>query len=154
MKLKIIDDPIQLAEFLNDRAITGNIVDEGDYYLIKPDALYLGIYDGEFLAGVHEVRTFWHSTVECHPIYAPKYRGKYAIKAHALFINWLLANSTFTNMVTMVPDTTRYGAIAALAVGAERIGHMKDAYLCEGEPVGITLYQMTRKMCEEKYNVL
>lgn len=151
MELKIIEDPIRLNQFLNDPKNTGNIVDKGSEYFIKPDALYLGIYEGHLLVGVHEVRTFWHSVLETHPIYDPGFRGQYAIDAHKLFLRWLLGNSTFTNIVTMVPDTTRYGASAALAVGAIRIGHMADAYLSKGEPVGVTLYQLTRKRCEELY---
>jgi hypothetical protein len=64
MHIKLIDNPVKLAEFLNNPANTGNIVDSGDKYYIKPDAVYLGIYEGLVLAGVHEVRNFWHS-VEC-----------------------------------------------------------------------------------------
>ncbi|MCA8514244.1 DUF2824 family protein, partial [Escherichia coli] len=56
MHIKLIDNPVKLAEFLNNPANTGNIVDSGDKYYIKPDAVYLGIYEGLVLAGVHEVR--------------------------------------------------------------------------------------------------
>lgn len=52
-------------------------------------------------------------------------------------------------MITMVPDKTRYGAVAALAVGAKRVGHIDDAYISYGDPVGVTMYQLTRKQCEE-----
>lgn len=152
MKIKIIDNPVKLAEFLNDSRNTGNIVDAGDSYFIKPDALYLGIYEGVVLTGVHEVRNFWHSVVETHPIYDAGFRGRYVIDGHMLFLRWLLDNSTFTNIVTMVPDTTRYGAVAALAVGATRIGHLDDAYTSNGSPVGVTLYQLTRRRCEEIIN--
>jgi len=149
MDIRIIDNFEKLSAFLNDRDNTGNIVDAGDKYFIKPDALYLGIYEGVLLAGVHEVRNFWHSVVETHPVYDPCFRGQYVIDGHRLFLRWLLDNSTFTNIVTMVPDTTRYGAAAALAVGASRIGHLDDAYISYGKPVGVTLYQLTRKRCEE-----
>lgn len=151
MHLKVIDDPIRLSEFLNDPNNTGNIVDKGSNYFIKPDALYLGIYEGSLLVGVHEVRPFWHSVLETHPIYDPGFRGKYVIDAHSLFLNWLLKNSTFTSVITMVPDKTRYGASAALAIGAERAGRMDDAYVSNGNPVGVTLYQLTRSRCEELY---
>ncbi|EFI1180215.1 DUF2824 family protein, partial [Escherichia coli] len=56
MEIKLIDNPVKLAEFLNNPVNTGNIVDSGDKYYIKPDAVYLGIYEGLVLAGVHEVR--------------------------------------------------------------------------------------------------
>ncbi|MGG7116690.1 DUF2824 family protein, partial [Klebsiella aerogenes] len=46
MEIKLIDNPVRLAEFLNNPEITGNIVDGGDKYYIKPDAVYLGIYEG------------------------------------------------------------------------------------------------------------
>ena len=69
MKIKLIDNIDRLRAFLDDRTNTGNIVDEGDHYQIKPDAVYLGIYEGLILTGVHEVRNFWHSVVECHAIY-------------------------------------------------------------------------------------
>lgn len=69
MEIKLIDNPVKLAEFLNNPVNTGNIVDSGDKYYIKPDAVYLGIYEGLVLAGVHEVRNFWHSVVECHAVY-------------------------------------------------------------------------------------
>ncbi|WP_163355597.1 DUF2824 family protein, partial [Escherichia coli] len=49
MEIKIIDNPIRLSEFLNDKSNTGNIVDSNDQYFIKPDALYLGIYEGVLL---------------------------------------------------------------------------------------------------------
>ena len=55
MEIKLIDNPVKLAEFLNNPANTGNIVDIGDKYYIKTDAVYLGIYEGLVLAGVHEV---------------------------------------------------------------------------------------------------
>lgn len=153
MELRIISDPIRLEEFLNNSETTGNIVDIGEQYFIKPDALYLGVYEGSLLVGVHEVRNFWHTVVEVHPIYDRGFRGKYAIEGHRLFFQWLLKNSTFTNITTMVPDTTRYGAVAAVRVGGVRVGHLDDAYLSNGKPVGVTIYQMTRKRCEELYNV-
>ncbi len=61
------------------------------------------------LAGVHEVRNFWHSVVECHAVYDPGFRGEYALQGHRLFCKWLLENSPFLNSITMVPDTTKYG---------------------------------------------
>lgn len=74
MEIKLIDNPVKLAEFLNNPVNTGNIVDSGDKYYIKPDAVYLGIYEGLVLAGVHEVRNFWHSVVECHAVYRIPWR--------------------------------------------------------------------------------
>lgn len=149
MIIKPVDNPIRLTEFLNDPRNTGNIVDAGSSYYIKPDALYLGVYEGSILAGVHEVRKFWHSVIETHPIYDAGFRGKYVIDGHMLFIGWMLDNIEFTNIVTMVPDTTRYGSVAALAVGASRVGHLDDAYISNGKEIGVTLYQLTRKKCEE-----
>lgn len=93
MEIKLIDNPVKLAEFLNNPVNTGNIVDSGDKYYIKPDAVYLGIYEGLVLAGVHEVRNFWHSVVECHAVYDPGFRGEYALQGHRLFCKWLLENS-------------------------------------------------------------
>lgn len=71
MELKFIDNPVRLQAFLNDPGNTENIVEPGHTYYIKPDAVYLGIYEGLVLAGVHEVRNFWHSIVECHAVYDP-----------------------------------------------------------------------------------
>lgn len=149
MELRIIPDPGRLRVFLNNPDITGNIVDVGAEYFIKPDALYLGIYEGLLLVGVHEVRNFWHSVVECHAIYDPGFRGKYALDGHKLFCRWLLENSPFTNSVTMVPDTTKYGRALIRLLGAERIGHLDDAYISNGEPVGVTLYQLKRSQYED-----
>ncbi|OYB86265.1 hypothetical protein RX21_04483 [Escherichia coli] len=42
MEIKLIDNPVKLAEFLNNPANTGNIVDSGDKYYIKPDAVTNG----------------------------------------------------------------------------------------------------------------
>ncbi|BET63370.1 DUF2824 family protein [Yersinia pseudotuberculosis] len=149
MELRIIPDPGRLRAFLNNPPITGKIVDVGGEYFIKPDALYLGIYEGALLVGVHEVRTFWHSVVECHAIYDPGFRGKYALDGHKLFCRWLLENSPFTNSITMVPDTTKYGRALIRLLGAERIGHMDDAYISNGKPVGVTLYQLKRTQYED-----
>ncbi|OJB95796.1 DUF2824 family protein [Yersinia ruckeri] len=149
MELRTIPDLGRLRAFLNNPEITGNIVDVGNEYLIKPDALYLGIYEGVLLIGVHEVRTFWHSVVECHAIYDPGFRGKYALDGHKLFCRWLLENSPFTNSVTMVPDTTKYGRALIRLLGATRIGHLDDAYISNGQPVGVTLYQLKRSQYEE-----
>ncbi|EFN9517015.1 DUF2824 family protein [Escherichia coli] len=118
MEIKLIDNPVKLAEFLNNPANTGNIVDSGDKYYIKPDAVYLGIYEGLVLAGVHEVRNFWHSVVECHAVYDPGFRGEYALQGHRLFCKWLLENSPFLNSITMVPDTTKYGRAIIRLLGA------------------------------------
>lgn len=63
MELKFIDNPVRLQAFLNEPGNTENIVEPGHTYYIKPDAVYLGIYEGLVLAGVHEVRNFWHSVV-------------------------------------------------------------------------------------------
>lgn len=149
MIIKLVDNPIRLIDFLNDAGNTGNIVDAGDKYLIKPDAIYLGIYEGVLLVGVHEVRNFWHSVVECHAIYDPGFRGEYALRGHKLFCKWLLDNSPFINSVTMVPDTTKYGRAIIRLLGAARIGHLDDAYLSNGKPVGVTLYQLKRSQYEE-----
>lgn len=149
MEIKPIDNPVKLAEFLNSRENTGNIVDLSDRYNIKNDALYLGIYEGLLLVGVHEVRNFWHTVVECHAIYDPGFRGKYAHEGHVLFCKWLLENSSFTNSITMVPDTTKYGRAIIKLLGATRIGHMEDAFISNGKPVGVTLYQLTRDKYEE-----
>lgn len=149
MIIKPVDNPVRLAEFLNDARNTGNIVDAGGKYLIKPDAMYLGIYEGVLLVGVHEVRKFWHKVVECHAIYDPGFRGAYALDGHKLFCKWLLDNSPFTNSVTMVPDTTKYGRAIIRLIGATRIGHLDDAYLSNGNPVGVTLYQLKRSQYEE-----
>ena len=149
MELRAIPDLGRLRAFLNNPDITGNIVDHDSEYLIKPDALYLGIYEGLLLVGVHEVRTFWHSVVECHAIYDPGFRGKYALDGHKLFCCWLLENSPFTNSVTMVPDTTKYGRALIRLLGAERIGHLDDAYISNGKPVGVTLYQLKRTQYED-----
>ncbi|HHL2498121.1 TPA: DUF2824 family protein [Yersinia enterocolitica] len=149
MELRAIPDLGRLRAFLNNPDITGNIVDHDSEYLIKPDALYLGIYEGLLLVGVHEVRTFWHSVVECHAIYDPGFRGKYALDGHKLFCRWLLENSPFTNSVTMVPDTTKYGRALIRLLGATRIGHLDDAYISNGKPVGVTLYQLKRSQYEE-----
>lgn len=149
MEIKLIDNPVRLRAFLNDQANTGNIVDDGDHYFIKPDAVYLGIYEGIMLVGVHEVRTFWHSVVECHAIYDPGFRGKYALDGHRLFCRWLLANSPFTNSITMVPDSTKYGRAIIRLLGATRVGRLEDAYLSGGKPVGVTLYQLTRSQYED-----
>lgn len=149
MEIKLIDNPVRLQAFLDDRATTGNIVDRGDHYCIKPDAVYLGIYEGVLLAGVHEVRNFWHSVVECHAIYDPGFRGQYALEGHRLFCRWLLANSPFTNSITMVPDTTKYGRVIIRLLGATRVGHLDDAYISNGQPIGVTLYQLKRSQYED-----
>ncbi|STT69248.1 Protein of uncharacterised function (DUF2824) [Klebsiella pneumoniae] len=152
MEIKLIDNPVKLRVFLNDQTNTGNIVDAGDRYFIKPDAVYLGVYEGMLLVGVHEVRNFWHSVVECHAIYDPGFRGQYALEGHRLFCRWLLANSSFTNSITMVPDTTKYGRAIIRLLGATRIGHLEDAYLSNGHPVGVTLYQLPRSKYEDLLN--
>ncbi|MBH2996313.1 DUF2824 family protein [Serratia marcescens] len=149
MEIKLIDNPVRLQAFLNNRVNTGNIVDDGDHYFIKPDAVYLGIYEGVMLVGVHEVRTFWQSVAECHAIYDPGFRGKYALDGHRLFCRWLLANSPFTNSITMVPDSTKYGRAIIRLLGATRVGRLEDAYLSNGRPVGVTLYQLTRSQYED-----
>lgn len=149
MELRPAHDLGRLRAFLNNPDITGNIVDRGSEYLIKPDALYLGIYEGILLVGVHEVRTFWHSVVECHAIYDPGFRGKYALDGHKLFCRWLLDNSSFTNSITTVPDTTKYGRAIIRLLGATRIGRMDDAYISYGLPVSVTLYQLKRSQYEE-----
>ncbi|MBX9486900.1 DUF2824 family protein [Yersinia enterocolitica] len=149
MELRIVPDLGRLRAFLNNPDVTGNIVDHDSGYLIKPDALYLGIYEGLLLVGVHEVRNFWHSVVECHAIYDPGFRGKYALDGHRLFCRWLLENSPFTNSVTMVPDTTKYGRALIRLLGATRIGHLDDAYISNGKPVGVTLYQLKRPQYED-----
>lgn len=152
MIIKLIAEAGPLISLLNDRKVTGNIVDPGDHYAIKPDALYLGVYDGETLAGVHEVRQFWQNVVECHAIYAREYRGRKALEGHRLFCRWLLKNNPFTNSVTMVPDTTPYGRSIITLLGATRIGRMDAAYFSKGEPVGVTLYQLTRQQYEDLAN--
>ncbi|HHJ4233279.1 DUF2824 family protein [Citrobacter freundii] len=149
MELKIIDDPMRLQAFLNDPQNTGNIVESGDSYHIKADALYLGIYEGLMLAGVHEVRNFWHSVVECHAIYDSGFCGEYALNGHRLFCKWLLQNSPFLNSITMVPDTTKYGRAIIRLLGATRVGHLDDAYICNEKPIGVTLYQLTRQQYKE-----
>jgi len=152
MHIKLIDNPVKLAEFLNNPVNTGNIVDPGDHYHIKNDAVYLGVYEGLTLAGVHEVRNFWQSVIECHAVYEPGFRGEYALQGHRLFCKWLLENSPFLNSITMVPDTTKYGRAIIRLLGATRVGHLDDAYLRNGGPVGVTLYQLPRSKYEELVN--
>jgi len=152
MEIKLIDNPVKLAEFLNNPSTTGNIVDSGDTYHIKSDAVYLGIYEGLLLVGVHEVRNFWHTVVECHAIYEPGFRGEYALNGHRLFCKWLLENSPFTNSITMVPDTTKYGRAIIRLLGATRVGHLDDAFVSNGQPVGVNIYQLKRSQYEDLLN--
>lgn len=149
MIIKIVEDMPQMVAFLNDPDNTGALVDDGDYYGLKPDALYLGVYDGETLAGVHEVRQFWQNVVECHCVYGKHYRGRKALAGHKLFCRWLLDNNPFSNSVTMVPDETRQARSILALLGATRIGRMDAAYLRYGQPVPVTLYQLTRQQYED-----
>ncbi|WP_252355951.1 DUF2824 family protein, partial [Escherichia coli] len=59
----------------------------------------------------------------------------------------------FLNSITMVPDTTKYGRAIIRLLGATRVGHLDDAYMSNGKPVGITLYQLPRSKYEELLNV-
>ncbi len=150
MHIKMVDNRERLISFLNNPDNTGNIVDHGDTYGIKKDAFYMGIYEGSLLVGVHEVRNFWQSVCECHAIYDPGFRGQYALEGHKLFCKWMLKSGfPFTNSITMVPDKTRYGRAIIRLLGATRVGRLEDAYISNGEPVSVTLYQLTRKQYEE-----
>lgn len=149
MIVKPVDNMPQLVRFLNEPDNTAALVDKGDFYALKPDALYVGIYDGAVLAGVHEVRQFWQNVVECHCIYAKPYRGRVALHGHKLFCRWLLENNPFTNSVTMVPDHTRQARTILAMLGATRIGRMDAAYLRDGVAVPVTMYQLTREQYEE-----
>ena len=53
----------------------------------------------------------------------------------------------------MVPDTTKYGRALIRLLGAMRVGHLDDAYMKNGKPVGITIYQLPRSKYEEIANV-
>lgn len=149
MDIKIVQDMPQMVAFLNNPENTAALVDSGDIYALKPDALYLGVYDGDALAGIHEVRQFWQNVVECHCVYGKGYRGRYALAGHKLFCRWLLANNPFTNSVTMVPDETRQARSILALLGATRIGRMDAAYFRYGQPVPVTLYQLTRAQYED-----
>ena len=87
MIVKPVDNMIQLVRFLANPENTAALVDDGDVYALKPDALYVGIYDGAVLAGVHEVRQFWQNVVECHCIYASPIAGA----SHCMAINFSAA---------------------------------------------------------------
>ncbi|TIM24861.1 MAG: DUF2824 family protein [Mesorhizobium sp.] len=149
MEIRVIDNPLPMLDMLNDPLNTGNIVSAGDVYDIKPDAIYVGVYEDDSLIGIHEVRCFWKRVVECHAIYHHQCRGRTAFKGHKLFCQWLLANSQFTNSITMVPDNTKYGRVIIGMLGASRIGHLDDAYMLDGHPMGVTLYQLKRSQYEE-----
>lgn len=81
MELMMIPSREDLEVFLNNPDNTRSIVNPDFGYYIKPDALYMGIYNDGVLIGVHEVRKFWHSVVELHTIYAPEFRGKKPLQA-------------------------------------------------------------------------
>lgn len=149
MIAKPVTDLRQLLQLVGDPETVAGIVEPGDHYAIKPDSLYIGIYDGETLAGVHEVRQFWQNVVECHCVYDKRYRGALALQGFRLFCRWLLANNPFTNSVTMVPDTTRQARTILRLLGATRIGRMDAAFYWNGQPVPVTLYQLTRKQYED-----
>lgn len=149
MIAKPVTDLPEMVAFLNDRENVAALVEPGGYYGLKPDALYIGIYDGDTLAGVHEVRQFWQNVVECHCVYGRAYRGKKALLGHKLFCRWLLDNNPFTNSVTMVPDATRQARTILALLGATRIGRMDAAYFWAGEAMPVTLYQLTRKQYED-----
>jgi hypothetical protein len=148
MQIKLIDNPVKLAEFLNNPANTGNIVDSGDKYLIKPDAVYLGIYEGLMLAGVFEVRKFWHMILECHSIMEPGFRGRYALDAHRLFCRFALDNFSFNGCVTFVPEKTKYGRTIITILGAKRVGMLRSAYNSIGVPIDAAMYEITRDEME------
>lgn len=145
MEIKLIDNPVKLAEFLNDASNTGNIVDVGDKYFIKPDALYLGVYEGIVLAGVFEVRRFWHNTIECHNITSPDFRGKYSLEAHRLFCRHACEFYDFDAVVTFVPEKTKYGRVIISHLGARRVGTITRACTMNGEKVDAVMYEMTRE---------
>ncbi|ENB4994423.1 DUF2824 family protein, partial [Escherichia coli] len=47
----------------------------------------------------------------------------------------------------------KYGRAIIRLLGATRVGHLDDAYMSNGKPVGITLYQLPRSKYEELLNV-
>lgn len=149
MRVEIVKNLPDMVRFLNDPEINAGIVEPGGFYALKPDALYVGIYDGPVLAGVHEVRQFWQNVVECHCVYGRAYRGRLALEGHKLFCRWLLDHNPFTNSVTMVPDTTKQARTILTLLGATRIGRMDAAYMWKGQPVPVTLYQLTREQYED-----
>lgn len=153
MKLKIVENMVDMVAFLNNPDVTGAIVSKGDTYGLKPDALYLGIYEGWELVGVFEVRQFWQNVIEVHGMFKHGFRGCYALESYRLLSAWLIENNPFTNSVTMVPDNAKFGRSLVTLLGATRIGVMADAFFVNGEPVSVTLYQMTRQQVEKAANV-
>ena len=149
MELKFIDNPVRLQAFLNEPGNTENIVEPGHTYYIKPDAVYLGIYEGLELAGDHAMRNFWHSVIECHAVYDLGFRGEYALQGHRLFCNWLLEDSLVLNSITMVPDTTKYGRAIIRLLGAtpEYYTHLtlQMSDLVETDVVDVSLKKKTRE---------
>ncbi len=95
---------------------------------IKPDAVYPGIYEGlPVLAGVREVRNFWHSIVECRGVrpWIPW------VNMHArasIILQWLRNAHSLTASIS-VPITTKYGRAIIHLLGATRVGHLDDAYI-------------------------
>lgn len=145
MEIKLVDNPMKLVEFLNDKINTGNIVDDGEKYYIKPDAYYLGIYEGVVLVSVFEVRTFWHNTIECHNITNPGFRGAYALSAHKLFCRYACEFHDFESAVTFVPEKTKYGRVIISHLGARRVGTITRACTMNGDNVDVVMYEMTRQ---------
>ncbi|MCZ5798235.1 DUF2824 family protein [Escherichia coli] len=143
MEIKLIDNPVKLAEFLNNPANTGNIVDSGDKYYIKSDAVYLGIYEGLVLAGVHEVRNFWHSVVECHAVYDPGFRGEYARKEIGLaFWRYILTNTTVQCVTSFAARKFRHGQMYCAMIGLKRVGTIKKYFKGVDD---VTFYSATRE---------
>lgn len=148
MNIKLIEDMPGMVQFLNNPDMIKYIVSEGDSFALSPDTLYLGIYERDELVGVYEIRTFWRSVIECHGTYHPNYRGSFALRSYKAICKWLLENLPFTNAITTVPDNAKFGRSLVVRLGARRVGHMDDAFVHNGQVIGVTWYQLTRREIE------
>ncbi|SPP30993.1 hypothetical protein ARAF_0095 [Arsenophonus endosymbiont of Aleurodicus floccissimus] len=145
MEIKVIENIEQFYRFFTDKANIGDAVENNGDYQLKNNQLYVGVYEGLMLVGFFSIEFIRNQLLEIHPIFAPGFRGKYALSAPRSFSKWLMDNVSFSTVMTYVPEKTPWAKVICQLMNMRKVGVIDNALTAGHHQINMTLYQVTKE---------
>ncbi len=130
---------------LTHPSIWPHIIDDGtpgieDFEPCVSDAIYyLAVHKDGALVGIFMCIPENCITLDVHTNLLPSCRGALAVEAATRALQWVRENTSFTRIVTKVPDNNPLALRLAERVGFTRYGHNPDSFMQNGVLMGQTL---------------
>lgn len=138
------DDSALIRSVLTDGYVWDGVSEDGldkDSFQLPEDLTFFELKDDDVLLGICGLRSFTRISVELHTALLKRAAGRSLECFKALEI-FLLNNTQVESIITYVPESNQKALKAALELGFEKVGLLKEVYLKGGIPVDQHLLQV------------